>query len=50
VLKDVGAQTTNSVVASICARNTTDADQPDFGYRPAIAALIERLQARQAPH
>jgi hypothetical protein len=50
VLKDFGAQTTNSVVASICARNTTNADRPDFGYRPAIAALIERLQPRLVRH
>jgi hypothetical protein len=45
VLKDVGAQTANSVVASICARNTTDASRSDYGYRPATAALLERLQA-----
>jgi hypothetical protein len=45
VLKDFGAQTTNSVVASICARNTTDPSRSDYGYRPAMAALIERLQA-----
>jgi len=45
VLKDFGAQTTNSVVASICARNTTDASRSDYGYRPAMAAIIERLQA-----
>jgi len=41
VLKDYGA---NSIVASICARNVSDDDQPDFGYRPAMSALIERLQ------
>jgi hypothetical protein len=45
VLKDFGAQTSNSVVASICARNTTDASRSDYGYRPAMAAIIERLQA-----
>ncbi|HKO93487.1 MAG TPA: hypothetical protein VJU61_20175, partial [Polyangiaceae bacterium] len=45
VLKDFGAQTTNSIVASICARNTTDAARSDYGYRPAMAAIVERLQA-----
>jgi hypothetical protein len=48
VLKDVGDQTQNSVVASICARNTTDEAQPDFAYRPAMAALMERLEAQPA--
>jgi hypothetical protein len=46
VLKDVGAETHNSVVASICARNTTEPALPDFGYRPAMAALVERLQTQ----
>jgi hypothetical protein len=45
VLKDFGTQTTNSIVASICARNTTDSSRSDYGYRPAMAAIIERLQA-----
>jgi len=45
VLKDFGAQTRNSVVASICARNVTDASRSDYGYRPAMAAIVERLQA-----
>ena len=45
VLKDFGAQTSNSVVASICARNTTDVSRSDYGYRPAMAAVLERLQA-----
>jgi hypothetical protein len=48
VLRELGIQTTNSIVASICARNTTDPDRPDFGYRPAMAAIIERLQAQLA--
>jgi hypothetical protein len=33
-------------VASICARNTSEPSQGDFGYRPAMAALIERLAPR----
>ena len=45
VLRDFGTQTANSVVASICARNVTDASRSDYGYRPAMAALLERLQA-----
>jgi hypothetical protein len=34
----------SSAVASICARNTTDPSRPDFGYRPAMTAIIEGLQ------
>jgi len=41
VLRDLGSR---SVVASICARNTTDPGRPDFGYRPAVTAIIEGLQ------
>jgi hypothetical protein len=44
VLKGVGEQTTNSIVASICARNVDRPAEPDFGYRPAVSAIIERLQ------
>jgi hypothetical protein len=39
----------NSVVASICAQKV-DPDQagaPDFAYRPALNALVERIQQRQ---
>jgi hypothetical protein len=31
------------VLASICARNVTDPSASDFAYRPAVAALIERI-------
>jgi hypothetical protein len=41
VLKSYGA---NSIVASICARNVTDQTASDFGYRPAIAAIVDRLK------
>ncbi len=41
VAKGLGAQ---GVVASICARNVTDATRPDFGYRPAIRAIVDRLK------
>jgi hypothetical protein len=33
----------NSIVASICARNVSDPERPDFGYRPAIASIVDRL-------
>jgi hypothetical protein len=41
VLEGLGEQ---AVVASICPANTTDATKSDYGYRPAIAALIARLR------
>ena len=41
VLKDYGA---NSIVASICARNVEDTNRRDYGYRPAIAAIVDRLK------
>lgn len=41
VLKGFGD---NSIVASICARNVTDPSRPDFGYRPAIASIVDRLK------
>lgn len=43
VLHDYGE---NSIVASICARNvdiTTRDTRADFGYRPAILSIVERL-------
>lgn len=44
VLKEYGELTTNSVVASICARNVLDPAQSDYGYRPAMGAIVERLK------
>ena len=44
VLKDFGEKSTNSIVASICARNVTRTNDPDYGYRPAIAAIVDRLK------
>jgi hypothetical protein len=41
VLEGYGA---NSIVASICARNVEDDTAADFGYRPAIAAIVDRLK------
>lgn len=43
VLKGLGP---NGIVASICARNTSDQTAADFGYRPAVAALIERIRTQ----
>jgi hypothetical protein len=43
VLKGIGDQ---AIVASICPARVATADQarPDYGYRPAIAALVSRLR------
>lgn len=41
VLEDLGA---NSIVASICARNLTDTARSDYGYRPALNAVVERMK------
>jgi hypothetical protein len=48
VLRDYGQASSNAIVASICARNVTDDQRPDFGYRPAVSAIIERLKERLA--
>lgn len=40
-LKEYGA---NSIVASICPK-IQDATNPDYGYNPAVAAIIERLKS-----
>jgi len=45
VLKDFG---NNSIVASLCARNLTDQGAQDYGYRPAVDAIIERLKEQLA--
>jgi len=44
VAKDLGAQ---GVVASVCPR-TLDATSPDYGYRPAVRALIDRARKNLA--
>jgi hypothetical protein len=41
VLQGLGEQ---AIIASICPSNTTNMNGADFGYRPAIAALISRLR------
>jgi hypothetical protein len=42
LLKAIGSQ---GIVASICPAQTSDANLADFGYRPAVGAVVERLQA-----
>jgi hypothetical protein len=42
VLKGFGD---NAIVASICARNLRDASRQDYGYRPALRAILDRLSA-----
>jgi hypothetical protein len=34
----------NAVVASICARNVDDPTADDYGYRPAIGAIVDSLK------
>lgn len=46
VLKDFGK---NSVVTSICARNLAAATQPDYGYRPAMDALVSAMRSALTP-
>jgi hypothetical protein len=41
VLKGLGPQ---GIVASICPANTSDRERGDYGYRPAIRAIAERLE------
>jgi hypothetical protein len=44
VAKMMGAQ---GIVSSICPIDVTDnaaGDDPDYGYRPAVAAIIDRLK------
>ena len=41
VLQGIGQQ---GVVASICPANMTDPNRADYGYRPAMAALGDRLR------
>jgi hypothetical protein len=42
LLRGAGEQ---AVVTSICARNTADASASDFSYRPALAALVDGMEA-----
>jgi len=40
----------NSIVASICARNVNNLRRSDYGYRPAIASIVERLEEQLVRH
>jgi hypothetical protein len=42
LLKSVGPQ---GIVASVCPAQLTNTDAADYGYRPAIGAIIDRLKA-----
>ena len=41
VAKGLGEQ---AIVASICPANLQDPSAPDYGYRPAVGSIIERLK------
>ena len=32
------------IVSSLCARNVADQNAPDYGYRPAVAAVVDRMR------
>ena len=38
----------SGVVTSICAHNTSDPTASDYSYRPALAALVDAMEARLA--
>jgi hypothetical protein len=49
VLRSFGKITQNSIVASICPKVTQSADpasDPNYGYNPAVSALVDRLKER----
>lgn len=39
----------NSIPASICAANVTDPAASDYGYRPAVATIVDRLKEQLKP-
>jgi hypothetical protein len=41
VLRGIGE---NAIAASICARNLTDESRDDFGYRPVLTQILDRLR------
>jgi hypothetical protein len=46
VLREFGRRTQNSIVASICPKVSVSADpaaDPDYGYNPAVRAIIDRV-------
>ncbi len=38
--------TSGGIVASICAKQTDDSSAADYGYKPAVQAIIDRLKQR----
>ncbi|MFO0658431.1 MAG: hypothetical protein U0165_01160 [Polyangiaceae bacterium] len=47
VLKDFNNKVNgNGIGASICAKNVDDNTKDDYGYRPAVAAIIDRLKSQ----
>ena len=44
VLQGVGDITGNAVVASICAKSLNEADTANYGYVPAMSALVKALK------
>lgn len=36
--------TQNAIVASICPKEVSDKSKKDYGYRPAVATIVERLK------
>ena len=52
LLKAFGDLTGNAVVASICPKVTESATptvDPDYGYNPAVSALVDRMKSALAP-
>ncbi|HKO91523.1 MAG TPA: hypothetical protein VJU61_10245, partial [Polyangiaceae bacterium] len=43
VLHDYSALGGNATLASICPQNATDTTRPDYGYRPAMQAILGRI-------
>ncbi len=42
VAKAMGAQ---GIVGSVCARNVTDPNAADYGYRPTVTAIVDHLKS-----
>jgi hypothetical protein len=42
-MREVNA-TKNAIVASICPKEPDDESKTDFGYRPAVATIVDRLK------
>jgi hypothetical protein len=49
VLEQLDERTGNAVVTSICPRNVSDDTRQDYGYNPAMSALVALLKNRLTP-